>query len=67
MMRSSAQQLIPITDCDCIVAVSSQGVELATVGGEVGAEAFEALGCFGRFFGVGLLVGEGGVAVEGAG
>ncbi len=63
MMRSPAQQLIPIAHRDGILAISLQGVELPAVGGEVPAEVPEPLGGFRGFFGVGLLAGEGGVGV----
>ena len=64
MVRSTAEELVPVFDGDGILAVTLQGVELPFVGCEVGPEGFQSLGGFGCFFWVRFLTKEGAVGVK---
>lgn len=63
MMRSPAQQLVPVVHRNGILTVSLQRVELRAICCEVCAEVFEPLGGFGGFFRIRFLTRESRIGV----
>lgn len=65
-MRPAAKELGAVYGREGVFAGGFEGVELGTVGGEIGAEGLDALGGFVGFGRVELVLGEVGVLVYGA-
>lgn len=63
VVRAAAQQLVAVFLMGGCVALFLQLVELGAIGGEVGAEVFQAVSGFFLLGGVELVAGEGGVVV----